>query len=149
MEQRYNTYSKMLDAVRPKLEALGFRHLSHRWRSEGVHAGFWEDGQSPRHEAPDGDGGGLGWEPCFYSRMDGDSRFVVSGRVEQQFCESFWVFDLKYYLGTRLHIRGELMGPYPVLEVFDILEEDLPKVPGFVQKMRDGGTLLAPQDDGE
>jgi hypothetical protein len=128
-------YTKKFAALRPKLiETLQISEelnslVSHSWHNDGCSSYGWIEGETPKSEPTHK--AFTNWNPEFTLRA---SNYSLHGRLDDDGKDPYWVLDLKISHKNPLHDRKGFRGPYATSEIYDILEEDLVKLPELIEQ---------------
>lgn len=140
MKKVLEQYLKDFARIKPKLEEYGFTLTEHYWSADGFNTAFWNENEKPcipleKRTAT------MNYVPEFRSRNADNKRMHLNGQLGNQ-CEDFWILDLCYFPETTLNPRGGFMGPVAKLEICQIMEEDIDKIPEFMDKLKSISRLL-------
>lgn len=69
-------------------------------------------------------------------------KFSLTAHADEEFGQRYTVYDLAYYPGLALHTREGCRGPVAVLEIQSILEDDLSRLPEFMQRLESASKAL-------
>ena len=140
MKKVLEQYLKDFARIKPKLEEYGFTLTEHSWSADGFSTAFWNENDEPcipleKRTTT------MNYVPEFRSRNTNNKRMHLSGKLGDQ-CEDFWILDLCYFSETNLNPRDGFMGPVAKLEISQIMEEDIDKIPEFMDKLKKISQLL-------
>jgi hypothetical protein len=127
------TYLARFTTLRPKLLASlnpkkgQIPHITHRWSSDGYSSSFWEEGDLPKKQPRHNHA--CEWFPNFTVRTPD---YCLTGRLDDDGHAPYWVFDLTIPQKTQLHSRTGFRGPYKMICIYDLLEDDLPNLSSFL-----------------
>ena len=140
MKKVLEQYLKDFGRIKLKIEEYGFTLTEHFWSADGFNTAFWNENEEPCTPLEKRTTT-MNYVPEFRSRNVNMKRMHLSGKLGDQ-CEDFWILDLRYFPETTLNPRDGLMGPVAKLEICQIMEEDIDKIPEFMDKLKNISQLI-------
>lgn len=140
MKKILEQYLEDFERIKLKIEHYGFTLTEHYWSADGFNTASWNENEEPCMPLEKRTTT-MNYVPEFRSRNADNKRMHLSGHLGNQ-CEDFWILNLCYFPETTLNPRGSFMGPVAKLEICQIMEEDIDKIPEFMDKLKNISQLL-------